>query len=424
MVPIACNTTPFRLRSSRFFNRTQERSNPCPPLPNLCNALCCLRLSSVTLLLLPIGPVLDPRHHADDAIPVAELDGLRTERFHYGTQATVDLDGFGDSDAAYYRIQQWANGTYATDGVWHCQDRSTVLANGNRLAVPLGSGRYRMDVAVTLSKEGCHVGEFTANLLNRSETYITDEFMVVGNATLTQGTLVQPDAASYNMNLSWAALEGADQYAVSYFKDNTSYQYTVSTATLSLTDSYVYPNDPLTVPTGPGSHSFKLKYCFAGHCSNEIAWGQSLEVHPLNPVSLTAQDNISSNGTVAQGYVKLSWQAESRTQSFKILENGTALALTFPTASTTQVADNGNIIYTHMLHKDLEGSYQYQIQGCANDCNPALYGAASAQVVINQTAPVGSMNAYQIGDTQLTGTAYDLDGPASVRLLARNTGGT
>ena len=48
----------------------------------------------------------------------------------------------------------------------------------------------------------------------------------------------------------------------------------------------------------------------------------------------------------------------------------------------------------------------------------------SAQVVINQTAPVGSMNAYQIGDTQLTGTAYDLDGPASVRLLARNTGGT
>ena len=46
-------------------------------------------------------------------------------------------------------------------------------------------------------------------------------------ATLTQGTLVQPDAASYNMNLSWAALEGADQYAVSYFKDNTSYQYTV-----------------------------------------------------------------------------------------------------------------------------------------------------------------------------------------------------
>jgi hypothetical protein len=106
---------------------------------------------------------------------------------------------------------------------WACHDQTTLTANNNALKISLISGRYKVNVAAVMVEETCNVSAFEAGDLVNSQTYVSNEFMVInhdkldfvdGNSVAQAFLHQDPEMlygtylTSYDLQLKWAALEG------------------------------------------------------------------------------------------------------------------------------------------------------------------------------------------------------------------------
>lgn len=391
-------------------------------------------------------------------IPKVSLDSAQANTFQYGPEAIINLDGFGTTSAIYYQRQSWSNGSYGAFGPWLCHDKATLAGNNNTLKIPLGSGRYKLNVAAVMAKDSCDIVAFETGQLRRSPTYSTNEFMVINdnelttaNASLAQDTSSMTHGANnatiltkYDLHLNWPAIAGADAYQLNVIKDNVVYNdfngviNPMPLANLSGTQFTVrdefFPatnieDGTFTEYTGPGDYSFSIGYCFNGLCSNPINYNQTISVDPLMPIYYAADGRDILN-RLNGNEVQFWWIADKRTTHFAITEQKlsgstssdefTQLEEILPNHNTRGTGYIGKPNYsnegrtknyTHVATRPFSGYFRYYITGCTEICQPRHQLLSGGVELFNDsTLPYGQLDIYALGKpghARITGWAFD-----------------
>jgi RHS repeat-associated protein len=390
-------------------------------------------------------------------IPKPGLKAVIADTFVYSNDTTLTLDGFGVTTAIYYQTQQWTSDSYAAPSAWQCHDKATLTANNNTLQLSaLANGRYQVNVVAAMAKQTCDLSTFIPDTSLTSIVYTSNEFMVIGASTLTSATasLSQDTSktsyntlASYDMHMTWPALEGSDAYQLSLIKDNISYNQIdgltnpipaalLTTTSYTVNDKF-YPattieSGTLSEYTGPGQYSFSIGYCFNNQCSVPMVYDQQITVLPLQPTYYAVDDHrIISRLNANQ--IQVWFQADKRTTQFVIAEQYLSGGTVSQSSYLTQLeeilpnhntrgtgyvgapnySDNGQTLnYTHVMTRPNAGYFRYYISGCISDCVASYtpYVSQNAEIINNSALPYGQLDTYVIGkpgSAHLTGWAFD-----------------
>jgi hypothetical protein len=397
-------------------------------------------------------------------VPVPSLDSVQTQAFNYGSDATLTLNGFGNTSAIYYQTQQWsgdtASGGFGTFGDWQCQSQTTLNANNNALKLALANGRYKVNVAAVMANDICDAQtllDFKADKPISSADYIngqmvtTDqyksaEFAVINesqlNETVGQIYLSQNDATRYDLQLKWPSLEGVSNYNLTLYKDNIPHSFTVKNTDLLSDSSFAIVDtfEPTTYQfsdyTGPAQYRFDVQYCLSGGCSALSSYASTLDVQQLQPswFEVESADNSSS---INAGEFRFQWWADLRHTKFRIIEQyrtiggGSEPIFDFPRIGSVDKMvepSTGRVRFTYTMPKALEGTYIYTIQSCDYACSETFSDGRYQDVHANgvhitpqTTEPVGLFDNYNPSSGQDTLTGFAADMNASI--AADNTAG-
>ena len=393
-------------------------------------------------------PIYDTFGNSRIMLAKPGLDGVSGEPFQYGDTANITLNGFGVTDTVYFQTQTWSNGSYDTGAAWQCHDKATLSANNQQLIIPMdASGRYKVNVAVAMGRPDCDIPTFTAGGLSQSTSYLSDEFVQIKHTTLNsaqgftsifrqnQSSDGNGNLTNYGIQMKWPEVEGIDNYVVTLNKNHLPYTLPViskadyqadiaDTGYYQHNDFYNSNTQKFAEQTGPGTYDYEVSYCFDNQCSAPIADTTRFTVRHKLAESFYIDDpndypcsQYSSDTCVAEGTIKLTWVADSRTPRFGVKEDlaGNAgqpaeLSVVLPNADTKAFVIGSTTQYTHTLPVTKEGLYYYYLKTCGTDCTPTPEGLRrSAQLGLNESLPTGGLDPFIYGSDRMTGVAYDDD---------------
>lgn len=393
-------------------------------------------------------------------IPQPSVSAVHHQSFYQSESPSVYIDGFGQSTALYYQINQWQNNAWQTSA-WSCVSANDLSATNYELTLPAQQlGRYQVQVVTSLSG-ACDITSFSPNSALTSEVVSSEPFIVLGMdnldgvdaqnqpiSSLAQGTNTAGDV-TYDLLLQWPMAEGIDHVELTLFKDEVPYTVSVpyaeyqqsiaSEGKYRLVDTYnpqdpTYSNQGFLPYFGAGEYRYQIKYCSETACSSALASSTTTNILPKRPtfMELTSHNLVP---TIPVGVAQIDWIADKRTLFYKIVEglvndpenskkemrlSGYSEAEFLAAGGSVIDEGNGNKRFSYKIQKTLSGFYYFSVFSCNFNCSALSQPNSTAtfnnrlELVYNDFVVSGQVDSYEGGTKRITGWAYDGDGTTQV----------